>query len=123
MDTLANRLKTARKALGWTQGRLAKAAGVTQPAVGNIESGARDGKESIAALSEALGVRRKWLSDGEEPMYPPSQRWPFTPELLLAAMNADPNTVWQAENAARSKLKLAEIPRPFPLNEKQSLAA
>lgn len=41
MDTLGKRIKTARKAKGWTQGELAKAINVTSMAISRYETGSR----------------------------------------------------------------------------------
>jgi transcriptional regulator with XRE-family HTH domain len=51
-----------------TQAKLAKLVGLSQGAIGNIESGQRDGQNSLANIAIALGVRYRWLRDGEEPM-------------------------------------------------------
>ena len=68
METIAERLKHARKEKGWTQGQLATAAGVSQGAVGNIESGNRQSKSTLIELAEVLEVSYKWLSSGEGAM-------------------------------------------------------
>lgn len=68
MKTIAERLKFARIEKGWTQSQLAVASGVSTGTIGNIESGARQAKGSLPQIAEALGVRHKWLYQGEGPM-------------------------------------------------------
>ncbi len=64
MKTIADRLRFARTHRGWTQSRLAAAAGVSQGTIGNIESGARQAKGSLPQIAEALGLNHKWLAQG-----------------------------------------------------------
>lgn len=68
LDTLAGRLRSARKTRNLSQAALAERAGVRQSTVGNIESGARDGANSLALLAHALAVRYFWLRDGNGDM-------------------------------------------------------
>lgn len=63
MDSLANRLKTARKAAGLTQGQLGKLVGVSQNAIQKIEAGGET--KHTLALASALGVDPIWLQSGE----------------------------------------------------------
>lgn len=79
MSSLAARLRQARKRVGveLSQTELAEKAGVSQGTVGNIEGGKRGGLESLPLLAEALGVRYRWLRDGEEPMFSSDRPWPF----------------------------------------------
>lgn len=68
MKTIAERLRFARDSKGWVQAQLAVAAGVSTGTIGNIESGARQSKGSIPQIADALGIRHKWLANGEGPM-------------------------------------------------------
>ena len=68
VDTLASRMKHVRELRNLTQAKLAKLVGVSQGTIGNIESGKRDGQNSLANIAIALGVRYRWLRDGEGPM-------------------------------------------------------
>lgn len=77
MDTVASRVIRAREAHGWTQSELARRSGVSQGTIGNIEAGIRNGLQSLADIADTLGVRYRWLRDGEEPMQPPALSWPF----------------------------------------------
>lgn len=67
MNTLADRLKSAREALGMSQEQLAQSAGVSQGTIGNIESGARKRPREIVALARAAKVRPEWLLNGAGP--------------------------------------------------------
>lgn len=67
VQTISERLKLARARKGWTQGKLATAAGISQGTVGNIEAGTRQAKASLILIAEALGVNYKWLADGSGP--------------------------------------------------------
>jgi phage repressor protein C with HTH and peptisase S24 domain len=67
VDSIASRLARARERAGLTQQQLANLAGVSQSTIGNIEAGLRQSRGSLPQIAEALGVRLKWLRDGEEP--------------------------------------------------------
>lgn len=47
MTNIAQRLIQAREWKGWTQNQLASAADLSQSTIGNIESGARQGRGSL----------------------------------------------------------------------------
>lgn len=55
--TLAQRIKQTRELRGYTQAQLAKAAGVRQSTVGNLEAGIRTSTERVLELAAALRVR------------------------------------------------------------------
>lgn len=65
--TLAARLKLARAALGLSQEALAKAAGVRQSTIGNIEAGIRQLPRDLHAIAKALRVNEEWLRSGAGP--------------------------------------------------------
>lgn len=71
-ETLAQRLKATRTARGLTQDDLADASGVSQSAIGMLESGSRDGSTKIAEIAHALGVHPYWLVTGKGPRDDPS---------------------------------------------------
>ncbi len=119
MDTLASRLREARKAKGMTQTDLARAAGVAQSTVGNVESGERDGASSLALLAEALDVRYRWLRDGEGPREVPRTVWPFSPELQARIRQLDTEALRRAENLLRSQLDMDALPRTEAASGKQ----
>lgn len=61
METIAERLKRLRTAAGMSQAKLAQVAGVSQGAIGNIESGIRGYGESIVSIASVLGVTPQYL--------------------------------------------------------------
>jgi transcriptional regulator with XRE-family HTH domain len=67
MSTIGIRIKEARSALGWSQVQLADEAGVTQSAIGNIESGLRQRPRELVSLAKALRVSPEWLETGKGP--------------------------------------------------------
>lgn len=67
--TIAQRLKAAREEAGLNQPELARAAGVSQGTISNIESGLRKQPRELLALAEAIGVHAKWLQTGTGPRY------------------------------------------------------
>lgn len=64
VNTLAQRLKEAREALGLSQEQLAQLAGVSQGTIGNIESGTRKRPREIVAIAKAVKVNPEWLLKG-----------------------------------------------------------
>jgi transcriptional regulator with XRE-family HTH domain len=64
MSTIGSRIKEARNALGWSQVQLADEAGVTQSAIGNIESGLRQRPRELVSIAKALRVSAAWLETG-----------------------------------------------------------
>lgn len=83
LDTLAKRLKAARKDAGLTQKQLAKRAGCGQSLVANLESGRHATSFALPQLAKELGVSALWLSQGKGPR--PSDAPPeVAPQLLDA---------------------------------------
>ncbi len=68
VSTIADRVKQARKYRNLTQAQLAKAAGVSQGAIGNLESGTREKPRELLNLALALGVNINWLANEKGPM-------------------------------------------------------
>ncbi|CAB4159800.1 HipB Predicted transcriptional regulators [uncultured Caudovirales phage] len=123
MDTLSSRLREARKAKGLSQTELAKAAGVAQSTVGNIESGDRDGASSLAAIAEALGVRYRWLRDGDGTRELPAIGWPFSAALRDRVKALDAEGLRRAENLLRSHFDMDALPRAEDSSGKQPALA
>lgn len=79
-----------------TQEDLARAAGVTQSTIGNIEAGTRKSPRELLAIAGALGVDPLWLKTGKQtsagsmPPNPPSQEKPekSTPEWPIRSISA-----------------------------------
>ena len=69
MNTIAERLKSAREEAGLTQPELASRAGVSAGTIGNIESGARKNPRELLAIAKAVGVHPQWLRDGVGPRH------------------------------------------------------
>lgn len=65
--TLGARLKQARTALGISQEALARAAGVKQSTIGNIEAGTRQRPRDLHAIAKAARVNEEWLRSGSGP--------------------------------------------------------
>lgn len=92
---LGNRIKTLRKAKGWTQEKLAQEAGVTFPTVNKAEKGRRmvelGTMNKIAAAlgvslarlyfhpSPADGAHDQWVARELNPE--PTDRWSVAPEI------------------------------------------
>ena len=72
MNTFAQRVKSAREERGYTQAQLAAAAGVSQGAVGKIESGLALRSRFSTAIASALNVNPTWLADGGDASLNPS---------------------------------------------------
>ncbi|MGA4125529.1 XRE family transcriptional regulator [Ralstonia nicotianae] len=64
MSTLGQRVKEAREAVPMTQEALARAVGVSQGLIGQIESGKNQGSKHIASLARVLNVSADWLETG-----------------------------------------------------------
>lgn len=65
MTGVGTRIKKAREALGLTQVLLAKAVGVSQQAVMELESGRAKGTKHTAKFARALGQDPLWLETGD----------------------------------------------------------
>lgn len=66
METFGQRVKRLRELRGLTQSQLAKQAGFShQSAIGNIESGKREGSRNLASLAAALSVDPFYLETGK----------------------------------------------------------
>lgn len=64
-DSLANRLKYARKARGWTQEKLSAESGVKQSDISKIERGDTLRPTGLLALATALRCNPYWLETGD----------------------------------------------------------
>ncbi len=65
MSGVGTRIKKAREVLGMTQVTLAKAVGISQQAVMELESGRAKGTKHTAKFARALGQDPLWLETGE----------------------------------------------------------
>ncbi|MDC9622112.1 helix-turn-helix domain-containing protein [Xenorhabdus sp. XENO-7] len=66
--TFTKRLNRAMHEGGFSQGSLAKAAGMAQSSVWKLTSGTATRTTRLVDIARVLGVRPEWLSDGKEPM-------------------------------------------------------
>jgi transcriptional regulator with XRE-family HTH domain len=67
LDTIGQRLKSARLAREWTQGQLAQQSGVKQSTISKLEAGKMHRGTQLLQLADALGVHLRWLDSGEGP--------------------------------------------------------
>lgn len=66
--TLADRLKSRRKELGFSQNALANSCGVSQPTIANWERGGHVPRQAaLASIANCLDVDPIWLLSGEMP--------------------------------------------------------
>lgn len=77
MDTLAERVKAARKYSGLTQAALAKASGANQSDISKIERGEIERTTYLIGLATALKCDPRWLDtgDGNAPWSPADERY------------------------------------------------
>ena len=64
---MAIRIRAAREAKHWSQDRLAKEVGVTQPAVGQwerLDSGTSPSMDNLVRMAAILGTTVDWLAEG-----------------------------------------------------------
>lgn len=91
MNKISERLKAARLKKGWNQMQLALAADLSPGTIGNIESGARQGRGSLPQIAKALGVSHDWLANGVGDMgmkseVPDDNRAPIGPSTQAALL-------------------------------------
>lgn len=69
MQTIGERIATARASLGWSQKRLSEELGCKPEQVSMWEAGRRNPRpKAIATLAKALGTRYEWLILGQGSM-------------------------------------------------------
>jgi SOS-response transcriptional repressor LexA len=68
-NTFGDRVRERREAHEMSQEQLAKASGVSQSTIAQIESGRNKGTKHILKLATAIGVRPEWLETGRGPMH------------------------------------------------------
>ena len=83
VNNFADRLRYARKLRGLSQSALAAACGLSQGAIANYESKARQQTKEIFRLATALNVEPQWLAEGIGPMEKPEA--PPTPPAFHVA--------------------------------------
>lgn len=93
---------------GLSQGQLAEAVGISQPAVQKMTSGKTNGSRKMVELANALGVRPEWLSsgvglmreDGQRPAQPQADKKEstiFRVDVLDITVSAGPGSFMISE--------------------------
>ena len=67
METLQQRLKSARLAVGLSQGEVAKRAKISQPTYSDLERIEGKGSRYLVRIANVLGVNPDWLASGHGP--------------------------------------------------------
>lgn len=83
MTSFGRRVKVRREELGMKQPELAKASGIRQPTISNIETGRNQGSKYVARLAAILKVRPIWLTDGTGPKEVGSSTKDSEPRLIF----------------------------------------
>lgn len=65
----SERLKLAMENAGYTQGKLAKEAGMAQSSIWRLVSGGAEGSRKAVKIANTLGIRPEWLTNGSGEMY------------------------------------------------------
>jgi transcriptional regulator with XRE-family HTH domain len=91
VKNLGDRIRETREELGLTQAELARACGVSQGTIGNLESGIRKSARQQLAIAAALNVDLGWLLSGK------GQKDPLSGQARVAmepsaSYNVDPQT-------------------------------
>jgi phage repressor protein C with HTH and peptisase S24 domain len=110
----AIRLRAAREHAGLTQGKLAKAAGVSQSTIGNIEAGTRGFGASVLRLAEVCGVRPQWLANNEGEMLTTSVGEPlvkYVTEKRAESPSSKANLIFAGSVASYQKIQVAGMAR------------
>lgn len=82
VKSLAERVKAERERLGMSQSELAKAAGVSQGTIGNLEAGIRASARKMPSIAAALRVSALWLAEGTGPKDSGAPADPVQAELI-----------------------------------------
>lgn len=96
MDTLAERVKAARKHSGMTQAALAKASGANQSDISKIERGEIERTTHLIGLATALKCNPRWLDtgDGSPPWAHPEEGYDSSAqEVGLGNSNSKPSHI------------------------------
>jgi transcriptional regulator with XRE-family HTH domain len=116
---IGERIRLERRKRKWSQNDLAKAVGVTQGLVSQIENGTNDSSRYLTAIARALDVSPDWLESGKgdarrrDSNAPMSLHYPPLLEDTLAVI-ADPDgtelvlVVFRDVNGSQVTLKLQD---------------
>lgn len=89
MTNFGQRVRERREELRMSQEDLARAAGISQSTVAQIEGGRNKGTKHILGLGKALGVRAEWLQGGRGEMTDPTMHKKNITDLSISAPNSD----------------------------------
>lgn len=117
MNTFADRLNKALLEEGLSQEQLAKAVGLTQPAIQKLTSGKAKSSRKILEISEALRVKPEWLGRGEGPMREDGAK-PHHPDSTIP-----PESEWVGVEVWDSSTPLGEDDVEIPYYKSIELAA
>ena len=104
------RLYIARTQAKMTQKLLAKAGGIAQSTLGELEYYG-DGSSATVRMAMACGVRPEWLSEGTGPMREESA-WPFKRVDLSRVLALEPTQLSYVEGRLEEALNNAIVPSP-----------
>lgn len=97
-ETLAARIKRARKHAGLNQTELAERVGLSQQQISSLETGAAEETTALVKIARVCGVNPFWLDSGEGAMLDPLVR---TDEALRqVALAMEPLADYQRQTAA-----------------------
>lgn len=103
METIGARIRVTRKALGLNQTELAKAIGIDQSTVSDIENGALFGADVLMALSKALLKSPQFLMTGQAEATELSD---FEAKMIAAYRKASPPAPAPAQDQAPMESEL-----------------
>lgn len=110
LSTFGGRLRAARKARKMNQQKLAKAVGISQSVISDIERGVIAESVHVVQLSRVLGVNPLWLEASRGPRSATESQAtqapvPFDPETIEALLQLPERWLGRAEQAVREILK------------------
>jgi len=119
MDTLAKRVKAARKERGMRQEDLAEASGLKQSDISKIENGLILKTTGVVALARALRCDPEWLATGEGSMQ--SERtWPFVVLKADQLLTLHPDDLATVEKVALDLLHRTHKTAPTVSSEDEN---
>lgn len=124
-DQLQDRLKSARKAAGLTQARLAEIVGMSQPSYQQLESGKSHGSVFLPQIAHVLNVDALWLQTGAGSSELPTRSYADArpKELQILIENLDlmaaenklpPELVTMLQNAVETVVKIQSAAKKQP---------
>lgn len=133
MNHFSDRLRHARKLRGLSQAELARACGLSQGAIANYESKARQHAKDIFRLAQALNVNAEWLGTGSGSLEPLID-WPelttSTPNVLSDKLpeqtpvwpftSISPSLYWSLTDSERAMLEQALLGMLSALGKKNT---